>query len=82
MQEVRVGGRIQYRKVLGSKNPADLMIKHMIAELARHHLRTLSMKLEGGRAESAPTLDSVESFEQGWYEEMEIKMVNEGRVNC
>ena len=30
------------------------------------------MKLEGGRAESAPTLDSVESFVQGWYEDMEV----------
>ena len=62
VQEVRVGGWIQYRKVLGSKNPADLMTKHMTAELAKQHLTTLNMKLEAGRAESAPTLDSVESF--------------------
>ena len=34
VQEVRVGAQIQYRKVLGSKNPADLMTKHMTAELA------------------------------------------------
>ena len=72
VQEVRVGGRIQYRKVLGSKNPADLMTKHMTAELSKQHLTTLSMKIEGGRAESAPTLDSVESFVQGWYEDMRV----------
>ena len=72
VQEVRVGGRIQYRKVLGSKIPADLMTKHMTAEVAKQHLTTLNMKFEGGRAESAPTLDSVESFVQGWYEDMEV----------
>ena len=65
VQEMRVGSRIQYRKVLGSKNPAVLMTKHMTAELAKQHLTTLNMKLEGGSAESAPTLDSVESFVQG-----------------
>ena len=65
-------GRIQYCMALGSKNLADLMTKHMTAELAKQHLTTLNMKLEGGRAESAPTLDSFESFVQGWYEDMEV----------
>ena len=46
VQEVRVGGRIQYRKMLGSKNPADLMTKHMTAELSKQLLTTLSMKIE------------------------------------
>ena len=32
VQEVRISGRIVYRKVLGEKNPADLMAKHMSAE--------------------------------------------------
>jgi hypothetical protein len=40
--------------------------------LSKQHLTTLSMKIEGGRAESAPTLDSVESFVQGWYEDMRV----------
>lgn len=77
MQEVRVGGQIQYRKVLGSKNPAELMTFHMTAEPAKQHLTTLNMKLEGGRAESGPTLDSVESFVQGWYEDMEVDVEEE-----
>jgi len=70
VQEVRVAGRIVYRKVLGAKNPADLMTKHMSAELSGQHLRTLNMDIEGGRAASAPTLDNIESFVQGWYEDL------------
>ena len=68
MQEVRVSGRIIYRKVLGTKNPADLMTKHMSAELAKSHLGILNMQLTGGRAESAPTLDAVDSYVEGWYD--------------
>ena len=35
VQEVRVSGRIIYKKILGSKNPADLLTKHMTADLAQ-----------------------------------------------
>ena len=68
VQEVRVSGRIVYRKVLGEKNPADLLTKHMSAELSERHLQTLSMRLDSGRADIAPTLDSVESLVTSWYE--------------
>ena len=65
-----MAGRITYRKVLGAKNPADLMTKHMSAELSGQHVRTLNMDIGTGRAASAPTLDNVESFVQGWYEDV------------
>lgn len=64
VQEVRVSGRIIYKKVLGEKNPADLLTKHMPAELAGRHLKCLNMQFDDGRAESAPTLDSLV---QAWY---------------
>ena len=67
VQEVRSSGRISYKKVLGTKNPADLMTKHMAAELTKQHLGTLNLTTAGGRAETAPTLNNVESFVQGWY---------------
>ena len=66
VQEVRISGRIVYRKVLGEKNPADLLTKHMSAELAGKHIETLNMQWAGGRAESAPTIDAI-SMVQGWY---------------
>ena len=59
-----MSGRISYRKVLGEKNPADLMTKHMTADLAMRHLETLNMQMADGRAETAPTIDS---FVQSWY---------------
>ena len=64
VQEVRVSGRIVYKKVLGEKNPADVLTKHMSAESSARHLATLNMKLTSGRAESAPTLDSLV---QAWH---------------
>ena len=80
VQEVRVSGRIAYHKVLGEKNPADLLTKFMTAELASKHLSTLNMKMTEGRAESAPSLSSVGidkssdgrlimSVVHGWYED-------------
>ena len=59
VQEVRISGRVKYKKVLGAKNPADLLTKHMSSKLSRQHLETLNASLIGGRAESAPTLDSI-----------------------
>ena len=64
IQEVRVSGRIAYKKVLGEKNPADLLTKHMSADLSGRHLACLNMDLSGGRAEAAPTLDSLVT---AWY---------------
>ena len=65
VQEVRVSGRISYKKVLGEKNPADLLTKHMSADLSARHLTCLNMDITGGRANAAPTLDSIV---QAWYE--------------
>ena len=68
VQEVRVSGRIAYRHFLGEKNPADLLTKHLGAEVIAKHVETLSMVWVEGRAESAPTLDSVASYLQTWVE--------------
>ena len=67
VQEVRTSGRIIYKKVLGTKNPADLMTKHMTSELTKQHLHTLNLTTVDGRAETAPTLNNLESFVQAWY---------------
>ena len=62
VQEVRASGRIAYRKVLGEKNPADLLTKRLAAEVIHRHCDTLNMRWFEGRAEFAPTLNSVESY--------------------
>ena len=78
VQEVRISGRITYKKVLGEKNPADLLTKHMSAELAGRHLGTLNMKLSEGRDTSAPTLDSLV---QAWYFDDNIDSVDQSHDN-
>ena len=54
-------GRLAYRKVLGTKNPADVLTKHVPADLLQKHLETLGVEFRGGRAESAPELNNIES---------------------
>ena len=43
-----------------SNQLADVLTKHGPGELLDAHLKTLGMEVRGGRAETAPTLDSVE----------------------
>ena len=62
VQEVRVGGRLAYKKVLGTKNPADVLTKHVPGELLERHMESLGVEARRGRAESAPELNSVESL--------------------
>ena len=56
VQEVRLTRRLAYHKVLGTKNPADILTKYVPAELLKRHLATLGTAAVGGRAEAAPEL--------------------------
>ena len=40
-------------------NPSDVLTKHVPGDLLDAHLRTLCLEIRGGRAESAPFLDSL-----------------------
>ena len=62
VQEVRLSGRLSYKNVLGSKNPANVLTKHVPAELLQRHLETSGIVVSGGRAETAPELNSLESW--------------------
>jgi hypothetical protein len=61
VQEVRITNRLTYKKVLGTKNPADVLTKHVPAELLGKHFEAIGMAATGGRADIAPELNSVES---------------------
>ena len=71
VQEVRSTKRLTYKKVLGTKNPADMLTKHMSAELLSRHMAVLGAELRGGRAETAPQLNSVESVVASWTEPLQ-----------
>ena len=62
VQEVRSEGRLNYKKVLGSRNPSDALTKYMPGVLMEQHLKVIGAEARGGRAESAPTIDSVEPY--------------------
>ena len=66
VQEVRVSGRLKYRKVLGTMNPSDVLTKHVPGPLLQKHIESMGMECPGGRAASAPELSSLESVLVSW----------------
>ena len=71
VQEVRCTGRLRYKKVLGTRNPADILTKHVPKDLLNAHIVTLGIDIRGGRAETAPTIDSIEAYTEEWEETLE-----------
>ena len=51
----------QYLKVLGTKNPADVLTKHVPADLLERHLEATGMAATDGRAAAAPELNTLEA---------------------
>jgi hypothetical protein len=51
IQEVEKMKRLDYKKVAGELNPADLMTKGVAKEKLRRHMRAASQEEKGGRAE-------------------------------
>ena len=73
MQEARFTGRLAYRKVLGTTNPADVLTKHVPAELLQRYLEKLCTEVRGGRAEAATELNSIESVIVEWKIKKEVR---------
>jgi hypothetical protein len=64
VQEVRATGRLSYKKVLGTRNPSDILTKHVASTLLEQHLLTVGAEFRGGRADSAATLDEIQPFDE------------------
>ena len=78
---MRVSGRIEYKKILGEMNPADLLTKHLGADVIKRHLNTMNAAITEGRAESAPEISSVleedpKSHARAWIRSMPIRKVH------
>ena len=78
VQETRISGRLAYHKVLGTKNPADVLTKHVPGELLERHLETLGAEMRGGRAELAPELMSLATSWVQWYRPLEAEEETNG----
>ena len=59
VQETAATKRLEFLKVLGVLNPADLMTKYFSRERSVGHYQRLSLKFQEGRAEAAPHLNVV-----------------------
>jgi hypothetical protein len=60
LQDTVRDGALKVKKVKGEENPADLMTKHVSAELIRRHCNCLGYEQQTDRAKSAPKLDMLE----------------------
>jgi hypothetical protein len=50
--------------VLGTRNPSDILTKHVASTLLEQHLLTVGAEFRGGRADSAPTLDEIQPYDE------------------
>ena len=50
-------GDFSLEKIPGVDNTSDILTKHVERPLLLRHLGTLGLRLEGGRADSAPTME-------------------------
>jgi hypothetical protein len=64
VQEVRATGRLSYKKVLGTRNPSDILTKHVASTLLAQHLLTVGAEFRGGRADSTPTSDEIQLYDE------------------
>ena len=64
VHEVRATGRLSYKKVLGTRNPSDILTKHVASTLLDTHLMTIGVEFRAGRADSAPTLDEIRPYDE------------------
>ena len=60
LQEAHATKILGFEKIDGSRNPSDLMTKHLSDTLQQRHLEYIGTRAADGRAESAPELNSVE----------------------
>ena len=59
IQQKREDGELKYEKVLGTKNPADMMTKHIKAADIEVQLERMSMRIEEGRAKEGLKLQML-----------------------
>ena len=60
LQEAHATKRLGFEKIDGSRNPSDLMTKHLNDTLQQRHLDYIHARSAVGRAETAPELSNVE----------------------
>ena len=67
LQEAHATKRLGFEKIDGSRNPSDLMTKHLADTLQQRHLDYIHTRAAEGRAESAPGLSNIEEENNSKY---------------
>ena len=57
MQQAAAERGLEYSKVVGTDNPADLLTTHLSAETLDRHCLKINLSFPQGRAATAPTLN-------------------------
>ena len=60
IQETAASKRLQFTKVLGAINPADLMTKYLTREVLMGHCDGVNLYFKDGRAQAAPQLNTIQ----------------------
>ena len=68
IQQTAADKRLEYGKVLGTDNPADLLTKYLASDMLERHCAKLSSTWPSGRADKAPNL-SLFISKAVWEEE-------------
>ena len=67
LQEAHATKRLGFEKIDGSRNPSDLMTKHLTDTLQQRHLDYIRARAAEGRAETAPELSNIEEIINSHY---------------
>ena len=67
LQEAHATKRLGFEKIDGTRNPSDLMTKHLTDTLQQRHLEYMCTQVESGRAETAPTLNNLEADHEHYF---------------
>ena len=65
LQEKSQNGELQFMKVAGAENPADLCTKHLGADVIQHLIGLINAETTSDRASSAPALASLTTSRHG-----------------
>ena len=63
LQKQEVRGRVPLSKIDGTRNPADLMTKHLESTRTATQLNMMNLVLKDGRAEAAAHLYAMKAIE-------------------
>ena len=69
--------------MLGTLNPADVLTKHVQADLLERRIEAIGMQCPGGRPATAPELNALETVLVSWtalLEEVEHDLATRARV--